>query len=35
MIIKIGLGETNIGSIIGCDYDNSKCCPFDNHEKIP
>jgi hypothetical protein len=35
MIIKIGLGETNIGSIIGCDYDNFKCCPFDNYEKIP
>ncbi len=35
MIIKIGLGETNIRSIIGCDHDNSKCCPFDNYEKIP
>ncbi len=35
MIIKIGLGETNIRYIIGCDHDNSKCCPFDNYEKIP
>jgi hypothetical protein len=35
MIIKIGLGETCIGSISGHRDNNSGCRPLDNYEIIP
>jgi hypothetical protein len=35
MLIKVGLGETNIKSISDHHYDNSELYPFNNYENIP
>jgi hypothetical protein len=35
MLIKIGLGETNIKSINDRHYDNFELYPLNNYENIP